>query len=390
MSLLTTLKKPLNAIEMPVYADIRGPAPRFVDSGKHWTVDVGKTQQQVEFMPDKLDYALLAQQRDYSERIYGVSSHKDVVNKNFRPPLLTLEDTVPLNKQPRGFVVPHTNPYSAGGGYHMQPRDTELITEFTASNDKQHYTTTRVKHGYTNPTYYRPVHTGGGVGGVVPDTKVRLKLPQTSVTTITSLPNLASPFQNGAENGLIKVRLLDPLGISASSGHKIPYQNEYRHNVQLDDVSYISTVAVPSIPYSRPLHQTEGPAQSIREDFVLLDQKPLTPLTAGPSSPTDISTRNSSYTDLIPKTELKNWRVNANLPTQVVGPLRTNNFGNTKRPSKEMRKPPMEPHRTIKYHAPVQNRQHQLKTTLDKTRSYETKGFVPTAGISIGQGGRGL
>src|SRR5271154_1968142 len=104
--MLTTLKKPLNALDNPVYPDIRSTGPRFYDSGKHWTVDVGKTMSQVEFQPGYLDYALLAQERDYNQRIYGKSSNKDVVNKAFRPPLITLEDTLPLNRIPRGAVVP--------------------------------------------------------------------------------------------------------------------------------------------------------------------------------------------------------------------------------------------------------------------------------------------
>jgi hypothetical protein len=381
MSILTPLKKPLNNIEMPVYGQFSGPAPRFYSSGKHWTVDVGRTIGQVEFMPEKLDYALLAQQRDYSERIYGKSSHKDVVNKSFRPPLLTFEDTKPLNRIPRGFTVPHTNPSTVEGGYHMQPRDSQWLTEFTASNDKQHFTTERIKHGYTFPaSYYRPVHTNGGIGGVVPDAKVRLKRPSTSVNTIQSMTSF-TPTDHLGDSQLTLEQNREM--VSVDSGHHSNFRTRHLSDVQLDDIEYLSASAAPSVKHG-------AQPQTGREDFVLLDTpKSTTSFATYQTAPTDITNHEHPDIELIAKTDLTHWRTNTNMPKQIMSsPLK----GSASiKLEKDIPRSRMEPHINAGYQKPIQPPAPVMrdKSAL-QPKSYTTKGHIKQAGPTVGTTGRGL
>ena len=144
-------KKPLNVIEGPMYPDIKKQGPRFVDAGKHWQVDVGATLRDTEHVDQFLGNAVLFQSRDYNQTIYGQSSHRDVVNKNFRPPLLTQEDVLPLSRLPRLLVVPRINPGTA---------DTSL-KGYTAQNDRPSgisgHLSDRVKTGDARPTFFCPL-----------------------------------------------------------------------------------------------------------------------------------------------------------------------------------------------------------------------------------------
>ena len=113
------IKKPLNMIENPVYPDIKKGPPRFVWSRKYWQVDPGATMRDTEPITQFIEPAVLAQSRDYNKTVYGQSSHKDIVNAAFRPPLLDYyEDIGPLNRIPATTkaIIPHINPSTAGHG----------------------------------------------------------------------------------------------------------------------------------------------------------------------------------------------------------------------------------------------------------------------------------
>ena len=84
------MKKPLNMLEGPVYPDIRRKLPDFKWTRKHWTVDAGATMKGVEPMTQMYENAVLTQARDYNQTIYGKSSHREIVNAEFRPPSLIL------------------------------------------------------------------------------------------------------------------------------------------------------------------------------------------------------------------------------------------------------------------------------------------------------------
>jgi hypothetical protein len=228
------------------------------------------------------------------------------------------------------------------------------------------------------------------MGGVVPDTKVRLKLPQTSVATIVSLPGLVTPAVDGSENGFISVKTVDdPIEVSSSSWAHIPYQTEYRHDIELDDVSYISRVAAPDIPFS-------GIPVSAREDFVILDHiqdpRPTTSYSTSKTIPTDVRRRNNTEYDLIPKTDLRNWRTNSQLPGHMVEPINRPQVPHLSKPPKDTPQIRMEATRNLGYKTPIQHQNVNLrgKGASQQSHSYHTSGYVPQSGISVGTGGRGL
>lgn len=140
------IKKPLNTMEVPIFPDIKKGPPEFKSAGKHWNVDVGRTL--LELGPQHLDHAVLAVSRDENKTRYGQSSHRDYVNEAFRPPIITLEDTLPLNRQPRKQVVPRINPGTADAG------------GFAAKNEKKNDTldhiTDKVSTAYWDSGYYAP------------------------------------------------------------------------------------------------------------------------------------------------------------------------------------------------------------------------------------------
>lgn len=171
------LKKPRNTIVNPIKPDIKKGPPRFVWSRKHWQVDVGATLRDAEPYTQFIEDAVLAQSRDYNKTVYGQSSHKDIVNAEFRPPLTNYyEDRGPLNRVPTKIhaIVPRANPGTAGhdGG----------TSGYTAKNQRpnniESALTDRVSTGETRPTFYAPI-AGPTDNSVLPD--LEMKLPSVSV-----------------------------------------------------------------------------------------------------------------------------------------------------------------------------------------------------------------
>lgn len=141
------IKKPMNTLTNPVHPDIKKGPPQFKNSGKHWMVDVGRTLRETHDNVQHYDHAVLAQSRDYNKTRYGQSSHKDVVNKAFRPPLITMEDTMPLSRQPRKLTVPRINPGTSHDGFKSQNNH---------KNDVQDHINDRVSEAYWDTGYYMP------------------------------------------------------------------------------------------------------------------------------------------------------------------------------------------------------------------------------------------
>lgn len=90
--------------------------------------------------------AVLIQSRSHTSQAYGVSSHKDVVNQAFRPPLLTQIDTLPLSRQPRDTVVPRNNPG-------MDGRETGFLAQNTTPTNIGKHITDKVGYGNIRPTF---------------------------------------------------------------------------------------------------------------------------------------------------------------------------------------------------------------------------------------------
>jgi hypothetical protein len=175
------LKKPLNQLENPIYPDIRRAPPRFVWSRKHWNVDVGETMKSIQGdTQHSLGDAVLVQSRDYNQFVYGVSSHKDVVNLNFRPPLETMEDHMPLTRLPRPAVVPRINP------------GTDLGLHIAYKDDVTKHLTDKIKSGDMPPTFYCPMSLPDD-NSILPD--LEYKMPQVSASS-----GFASQFTKDGES----------------------------------------------------------------------------------------------------------------------------------------------------------------------------------------------
>jgi hypothetical protein len=148
------LKKPLNIIQAPIFPDIKQDYPKFKWSKKHWKVDSGLTMLETETMSNFYDNAVLVQSRDYNQTVYGKNSHRDYVNEEFRPPLLTQEDSMPLSRIPRKRVTPRTNPGTANdfgtNGYRAQNDLPSDATKYINEKDI-------VTHSNWRPTFYRDV-----------------------------------------------------------------------------------------------------------------------------------------------------------------------------------------------------------------------------------------
>lgn len=141
-------KKPQNQLENPIYPDIKQTLPEFKWSGKHWRVDQGRTIIDTQDTPQFYDHAVLVQSRAYnSQNRYGVSSHKSVVNQNFRPPILRQEDYLPLTRLPRETVVPRINP---GTHENYQTQNNRPVNIDKYVND-------RLGSAEARPTFYKPM-----------------------------------------------------------------------------------------------------------------------------------------------------------------------------------------------------------------------------------------
>jgi len=179
------MKKPLNMLEGPVYPDIKKTLPRFRWSGKHWKVDTSvlrDTEQMTQFY----EPAVLVQPRDYNQTRYGQSSHRDVVNAEFRPPLLDpIEDFFPLSRLPRKLVVPRINPSSAGhdGTSGYSARNQRI-------NNVESHITDRVQAGEWRPTFYAPLDMPID-NSVLPD--LEMVLPAVSASAGFVFPTIDAP-----------------------------------------------------------------------------------------------------------------------------------------------------------------------------------------------------
>ena len=171
------VKKPLNIIEGPMFPDIKETLPRFVDAKKHWTVDTGATILDTGHLDQTLNGAILAQSRSYNQTVYGQSSSKDVVNKNFRPPLLSQDDFLPLSRQPRKIVVPRINPSGVADSFFKQNNQPPAIDS---------YLTDRIKAGEWRPTFFAPITFPNDSNAIVPD--LELTLPHYSATAGVNTP----------------------------------------------------------------------------------------------------------------------------------------------------------------------------------------------------------
>ena len=170
-------KKPLNMIENPIKPDIKKEPPRFVWSRKHWNVDTGSTLLDTEPYVQFIEPSVLTQSRDYNKTIYGQSSHKDIVNAEFRPPYLDqFEDLGPLTRVPvkTKAIIPHLNPGTDSDGTAGYLARNQRITNVDSA------LTDRIKNKEWRPTFFSPIESPQD-NSVLPD--LESKLPSVSANS---------------------------------------------------------------------------------------------------------------------------------------------------------------------------------------------------------------
>lgn len=169
------IKKPQNQFENPIYPDIKKGPPRFAWSRKHWNVDSGAVLRDTEPITQFYSDAVLAQSRDYNKRVYGISSHKDIVNAEFRPQLNNVYETVmPVPRIPTKIraIVPRINPTTVSSG-----GTSGYITKNETQNNLKRALTDKIKGKAARPTYFMPIDVPID-NSVLPD--LEIKLPSTS------------------------------------------------------------------------------------------------------------------------------------------------------------------------------------------------------------------
>ncbi|HSA76205.1 MAG TPA: hypothetical protein VLE02_01550 [Nitrosarchaeum sp.] len=149
------IKKPLNQLENPVYPAIQKAVPRFRWTKKHWTVG-SEVLKNTEHLTQFYENAVLAQPRDYNKTIYGQSSHRDIVNANFRPPLIDpITDIYPLSRIPVKIetIIPNINPGTAN--FDIGSSAYASKNEYINNTDKA--MTDRIKSGESRPSFFFPL-----------------------------------------------------------------------------------------------------------------------------------------------------------------------------------------------------------------------------------------
>jgi hypothetical protein len=188
------IKKPLNNLENPIYPDIKArQGLRFVWSRKNWKA-TNEAVRELEDDTQRYEDAVLFQSRDYANQIYGVHSGRtQVVNKNFRPPLLTFEDNIALSRQPRKYVVPRINP---GTGENFV-----YNTQVAQQDEIGGYLSNRVKSGEIRPTFFAPIEFAPTE--IVPDLRItksdgvvlERKTPKISIDAGTLYPTTCGTME---------------------------------------------------------------------------------------------------------------------------------------------------------------------------------------------------
>jgi hypothetical protein len=267
------MKKPLNLLENPIYPDIKQGPPRFRSAGKHWRVDEGRTLiDGNQDIPDFATNSVLIQSRDYNrQHAYGVSSHKDVVNLEFRPPLITMEDSLPLSRLPRPITVPRINPGTAD----------DTSTRYTHQNNRpseiHSYMTDRVKNDEWRPTFFCPIDTSL-YDQSYDELELKSNRPQVSATAGTRIPTVIGDYLDDEIGGIL-------------DESKATYTRNNPHNPYLSDIetgldNLTLESNLPSISVSSGRNVPVTPIFITSNNEVVLDYKrPQVSVTAGVKTP---------------------------------------------------------------------------------------------------------
>ena len=181
-------KKPLNLLQNPIYPDIKATLPKFRWTGKFWNVDVGAAlRDNVQNNSGAIEAAVLTQSRAYnSQNAYGVNSFKKAVNENFRPPLITQEDVLPLSRLPREITVPRINP-SPGDRFQAQNNRPAPTAEIDLKKEG------KISAQGWRPTFYFPFDLPPD-NSILPD--LESKLPAHAASAGYLYPSVDAPHQD--------------------------------------------------------------------------------------------------------------------------------------------------------------------------------------------------
>lgn len=141
-------RKVLNNLEQPQWPDIKKGPPRFVKSKRHSPVDVGRTVMDADKYPETWGYQVLTNSKDITQKYGRRPHHTLVVDREFRPPPLGLEDTMPISRGRRPTVFGRINP---GGGYFKAQNISANEVDGYLKEDE------RVSIGSLAPTYESPI-----------------------------------------------------------------------------------------------------------------------------------------------------------------------------------------------------------------------------------------
>lgn len=357
-------KKPLNQLENPIYPNIKEGPPRFRWTGKSWHVDQGRTLiDGNQDFPEFAGHAVLVQSRDYNKQhAYGVSSHKDVVNLEFRPPLITMEDTMPLSRLPRPITVPRINPSGAD----------DTSTRFTVQNNRpseiHSFMTDRVKDDEWRPTFFCPIDNSlYENGSVLPD--LEFKLPQVSAT---------AGFRF-ASNGMIvfdEPRTLEhEKTVGVRSNPEVPFISDIESGMEHLTLDYNR----PQVSATSGVQMSVTPLGTNEKGEVILDYKrPQVSVTAGHEIPYGSNVKFDEEYQLEEKLH-EDFHVSSSSPFQT-----KNNFVEPQRVRESPLSYSYSVYKNVPYHE--QNERHKVpfqrkKESLSSYKGYENRVFIPRTGI---------
>ena len=206
------LKKPLNMLEQPVYADIKKAPPEFKWSKKYWVVDEGKTVLDTESHTQLYEHAVLAQSRDHGRDRYGHTSYQEKIDA-FRPPLEnSYEHHGPLNRLPTKVhaIQPRINPGTAHDGHGT----TAFAVQNQTVSDINKHLTDRIASNSWRSTFYAPMDIPED-NSVLPDLETTMPLYSASAGCETQV-KVDAPKE-------LKMSEVDKIQTSASSGYKLNY-----------------------------------------------------------------------------------------------------------------------------------------------------------------------
>ncbi len=319
------MKKPLNAIEVPTFPDIKKGPPRFQWSRKFWQADPGATLRDTEPFTQFYENAILVQSRDYNKTQYGQSSHKDNVNSEFRPPILSpYEDLGPITRIPCTIhaIVPHINPGTAGhdGG------TSSYASKNQRPSDIEGHLTDRLKDAGWRPTFYAPMDAPID-NSVLPDLEVTM--PYISVQSGWNIPyNSGLSGVEGVHQPIpLREQIFSPpLMTGKTTSLQVDAPNMNREGFELiDNLPNYSTDARMNTPFEQTnfdenvtlrytgpnVSGTSGLKTQMRLDghvehnYNFKDNIPKYSMTMGATTPFNSGLTKDSFTNISPNPELE-------------------------------------------------------------------------------------